>query len=165
MKLETVPSRSRVWESTEVEAFCRASEAEGYTSIGFAVRLMLHLGQRSVDVLRLMWSQHADGGLDIRQTKTGKRIRVPLLPATRERLYAADRTSKHAVVSEATKRPYKMDHFRHEFAQLHAVAELPADLQVRDLRRTAATELGAARATDDEIRAVTGHTSRGIVAV
>jgi hypothetical protein len=89
----------------------------------------------------------------------------PLLPVTRERLDAADRTSKHVVVSAATKRPYKMVHFRHEFAQLHAAAELPTDLQVRDLRRTAATELGAARATDDEIRAVTGHTSRGIVAV
>ena len=53
----------------------------------------------------------------------------------------------------------------HEFARIRALAELPAELQFRDLRRTAATELGTAGATDDEIRAVTGHRSRNVVAV
>lgn len=56
---------------------------------------------------------------------------------------------------EATGRPYQKFHFGHEFARIRALAQLPAELQFRDLRRTAATELGAAGATDDEIRAVT----------
>ncbi len=39
------------------------------------------------------------------------------------------------------------------------------DVQFRDLRRTLATALGAAGCTDDQIRAITGHKTRSVVAV
>lgn len=69
------------------------------------------------------------------------------------------------VVSEETGRPYQESAFQHEFARIRAASGLPVDLQFRDLRRTLATALGAAGCTDDEIRAITGHTTREVVAV
>lgn len=46
-----------------------------------------------------------------------------------------------------------------------ADAGLPSGLQVRDPRRSGATELGEAGATDDELRAVTAHATREVVGV
>jgi integrase len=40
-----------------------------------------------------------------------------------------------------------------------------SNLQFRDLRRTLATALGAAGCTDDQIRAITGHQTREVIAV
>ena len=68
-------------------------------------------------------------------------------------------------MSEATKRPYSKHFLSHEVARIRALAGLPTDLQFRDLRRTAATDMGKHGATDDELRGVTGHRSRGVVAV
>lgn len=91
-------------------------------------------------------------------------MRVPVTPSMQTMLGKVKRDAVQVIVSEAD-RPYQKFHFGHEFARIRALAQLPAELQFRDLRRTAATELGATRATDDEIRAVTGHRSRGVVAV
>ena len=66
---------------------------------------------------------------------------------------------EHIIVSETTGLPYKADHFRHEFARIRELSGIPTTLQFRDLRRTAATEMGEAGATDDELRAMTGHMS------
>jgi hypothetical protein len=73
--------------------------------------------------------------------------------------------STRVIVSEATKRPYVGDHFRHEFARIRTEASLPNDLQFRDLRRTALTNAGDNGATDDELRALSGHMSRDVLSV
>jgi integrase len=68
-------------------------------------------------------------------------------------------------VSENTGRPCREACFQHTFAEIRTAAGLSDDLRYRDLRRTFATALGAAGCTDDEIRSLTGHKTRSVVAV
>jgi len=167
LHLITPDSRSRVWTPAEVGLFCAQAGHEGRASIGLALRLALALGQRQGDVLALRWSAFSGRGFTIQQNKTGARIIVPLPRELAAELGDMQRPAEHILLSETTGNPWVdgEDHFRHEFARIREAAGLPKDLQFRDLRRTAATDLGAAGATDDEIRAVTGHQSRGVVAV
>ena len=61
------------------------------------------------------------------------------LLAEKARQSAADTASTHAVVCEMTKRPWQVDTFRHEFRRIANAAGIPAEIQFRDLRATAAT--------------------------
>ncbi|WP_081505892.1 tyrosine-type recombinase/integrase [Azospirillum lipoferum] len=133
--------------------------------MALAVRLALDIGQRQGDILALKWSDYDGTAFSLVQGKTKHALRVPVTPAMQALLGKLKRDAVQVIVSEATGRPYQKFHFGHEFARIRALAQLPAELQFRDLRRTAATELGTAGATDDEIRSVTGHRSRGVVAV
>jgi hypothetical protein len=101
----------------------------------------------------------------ITQSKRGARVRVPVMQETRRWIEETPRTSTRIIVSEATGRPFSTFHFGHEFARIRKAAGLPHDLQFRDLRRTALTEAGDSGATDDELRAMSGHTSREVLSV
>jgi len=166
LHLITPDSRSRVWTPAEVAHFCAAAKAADRPSLSLAVRLALAIGQRQGDVLALLWGQFDGRAVTLRQSKTGTRIMVPLPKELAAELSAAKGEPADSILrSETTGKAWGRFHFRHEFARIRDGAGLPKDLQFRDLRRTAATELGAAGATDDEIRAVTGHLSRSVVAV
>ncbi len=165
MKLGTPASRHRVWTEAERDRFCAAAEAVGRPSMSLAVLLGWCLGQRPSDLRTLSWTAYDGKTIQLRQGKTDRLIAVPCLLELRRRLDNTARTSTQVVVSEATKRPYLESDFQHRFAEIRDAAGLPADLQFRDLRRTLATALGAAGCTDDQIRSVTGHTTRNVVAV
>lgn len=168
LRVRQPASRSRVWTTAEVEAFCKAAVGAERPSMALAVMLGWCLGQRPDDLRTLAWTAYEDGPeptMAIRQAKTDKLVLVPVLPELRTVLAITARVSTQIVVSEVTGRPYKESDFQHTFARLREAAELPADLQFRDLRRTVATALGAAGCTDDQIRAITGHVTRNVVAV
>ena len=165
MGLVTPPSRDRVWSLAERDALIATAIAEGRPSMGVAIMLGWCLGQRPADLRTLTWSAYDGKAVALRQAKTDTRIWVPALPELRTLLDRATRSSTQIVVSEATKKPYLASAFEHLFAELRAKAGLPGDLQFRDLRRTLATALGAAGCTDDQIRAITGHKTRAVVAV
>lgn len=164
MPLHKGEARDRRWTDEERATFCAAAERLGRPSIALAVRLAYDLGQRERDVLRLTWHNYGGGAFSFRQTKTGKAVGVPVSAETRAALDAMDRTGVHVVISEITGQPYGGQAFRDAFATIRRKAGLPADLQFRDLRRTALSEIGEAGGTDDEIRAVSGHKSRNVVA-
>jgi hypothetical protein len=167
MKLRvTAPaSRDRVWTLDERDRFVAAAKAHGRPSMAAAVVLGWCLGQRPADLRTLAWTAWDGRTVALRQAKTGALVRVPALPDLRTLLDDLPRTSTQIVVSETTKRPYQESAFQHLFAEIRTKAGLPADLQFRDLRRTLATALGAAGCTDDQIRAITGHKTRNVVAV
>ena len=165
LRLRTLAPRRRVWSPEEVRAFIAAAQAEGRDSMALAVELAYDTGQRQADILKLTWTQYDGTAFTLRQSKTSAPVIAVVSPEMQARLSTVERRGVQLVVSEATAKPYKKDHFAHEFARLREVAGLPKDLQFRDLRRTAATELGQAGATDDQIRAQTGHKSRNVVAV
>ena len=123
------------------------------------------LGQRPADLRTLPWAAYDGVRVSIRQAKTDAHIAVPALPELRALLNTTPRRSTQMVVSEVTGRPYRESDFQHTFAEIRDSAGLKKDLQFRDLRRTLATALGSAGCTDDQIRGVTGHKTRGVVAV
>ncbi len=166
MHMTSGDARTAVWTPDQVDTVCRAATAAGRPSIALAIRLAYDIGQRQGDVLRLTASAWNGTSIRVRQGKTGSTVIVPVAPETRALIDGRKKTdSTQLIVTEHGGKPYASHHFRHEFAAIREAAGLPDNLQFRDLRRSAATELGAAGATDDEIRAVTGHRSREVVKV
>lgn len=162
--IEAPESRATVWTPEEVNELIAVAIANGRLAVALAAKLAYHSGQRPTDVLGLSWSQWDGSGFWVKQSKTGERVFAPVSPVLAAELNAMPKEGIYLVLTES-KRPYARAHFSREFALVRALAQLTPDLQFRDLRRTAATELGRAGATDDEIRSVTGHRNRGTVAV
>jgi integrase len=158
-------SRAVVWTPEELNELVAVAVANGSPSVALAARLAYDSGQRPTDVLRLSWSQWEGSGFWVKQSKTGQKVFAPVSAGLAAELNSMTKEGFYIVISESTKRPYKRHHFAHQFASVRSQATLEPTLQFRDLRRTAATELGNSGATDDEIRAVTGHKSRNVVSV
>jgi len=165
LRVATPDSREIVWTDEERATFCEQAEKEGRRSIALAVMLAWGTGQRPADILNMTRAADKGGHIAIRQAKTGRDMRIPILPELRAALDGATGTGLQFVVSETTGRPYKQSDFQHWFAWIRERAGLPKHLRFADLRRTTATALGKAGCTDDEIRAITGHKTRSVVAV
>jgi integrase len=158
LRIKAPRPREIYWTAPQVDAFLKAADGDGRTSLALAVHLAVNLGQREGDVLRLAWSQYQDGTFTLRQHKTGRLVSVPATGELGEALADAPRLSPTIVISETTGKPYLEDHFRHEFARIRTLAGLPDSLRFMDLRRTAVVRLAEAGCSVPEIAAVTGHT-------
>ena len=165
LRVTAPASRHRVWTLAERDAFTAAARQVERPSMALAVMLGWCLGQRPADLRTLAWSAYDGRTIRIRQAKTDQPVAIPALPELRALLETTPRVSTQMVVSENTQRPYRESDFQHTFAEIRNGASLPADLQFRDLRRTLATALGAAGCSDDQIRSITGHQTREVVAV
>lgn len=165
MRLSTVGGNTRVWTMDEVTTLAAKARELGHHSIAAAVLLAAYTAQRPADILAVAWSAYDGRTLAFVQAKTGRAVPVPVIAPLRQALAETKRADAlQIVVDEATGRPYAMDRFQKRFAEVRQAAGLPAELKFYGLRHTAATALGAAGATDDEIRAITGHATRAVVA-
>jgi len=168
-RLRSVRPRQVVWTPEQVAAFTAAATAAGRHGLALAVELAYDIGQRQGDIRSLTWEQFTGTALVLRQAKTGTPVHAALSPEMAARLTALapppDQRRGVLLVLNTRDKPYSLHGFTHEFAKIREAAGLPDTLQFRDLRRTAATEMGEAGATDDELRAMTGHLSRNVVAV
>ncbi|GEO81944.1 tyrosine-type recombinase/integrase [Pararhodospirillum oryzae] len=166
LRIKPAAERDQVWTEENIAALTDAALGAGRPSVALAVHLGFWLGQRQGDILSLPWSAYDANArtCEIRQSKTGTRLVVPVFPELAALLDSTPRRSPVIVVNEGTGRPYTMEPFSKLFRKVAKTAGLPTDLQFRDLRRTAATRLGEAGCSDDEIRAITGHKSRSVVA-
>jgi integrase len=171
-----------VWSPEAVAAFVASADRLGLYSIGTAVALDEWLGQREGDVLALTRAQYRGGVLHVKQSKTGAQVELPLagVPALAARLEAelarqavrkVTALDATLIISEATRRPYKGEHFSHAFARVRekaaaaaraagyeALAVELAQVKFMHLRHTAVTRLAEAGASIPQIGAITGHT-------
>lgn len=137
-----------------------------------AYMLGLWTGQREGDVLRLARARYDGEAITIRQgrpeARRGKGRKGPLveltIPAARPlRDYLATVSFPGLLfVTLDDGRPVPPTHFRHELRRHLDALGLP-DLHFHGLRHTTATALAEAGATDAEIMAITGHTTRQMV--
>jgi integrase len=116
LRIKSPRPRETYWTAEQVEAFNKTARARGRPSLALAAYLAVSLGQREGDVLRLAWSQYEAGSFTLRQRKTGRLVSVPATAELSDVLAAAARKSPTIVIAETTGRPYREDHFRHEFA-------------------------------------------------
>lgn len=76
---------------------------------------------------------------------------------------ASDSLTRQAalILTTPTGRPWKSDHFRHEWGEATAAAKLTG-LHFHDLRGTAVTMLAEAGCTEAEIASITGHSNQAV---
>ena len=156
LKMQTRPPRHQIWTQSDQDGFLETAHEMGYASVALAFLLAVCTAQRQGDILKLCWTQYADDNIRLRQSKTGRWIRVPVLPELKAALDVTPLKSEFVVCSESTGEPYKSDYFRHLFREIATKAGLK-HLQFRDLRRTAIVRLAEAGVSTGGITAISGH--------
>jgi integrase len=147
------------WPQEAIEDFRAAAP------VGTRARLVFDLlhgtGQRIGDVLRMRWDDIEDGGLWVRQGKTGARLWVPLTPTLAATLAATPRAGMTILVG-ANRRPlsYRAAHD----AVMKIRKQIDAETHdLHALRYSAASELAAAGCTDEQIESITGHATVAMI--
>lgn len=172
MRIPELAPRTVLWEPDQVKKLIETADEMGFPSIGTITLLCYDLCARPGDMRQLTWSNFDGMYVDYMQEKTKTTLSVLTSPRLCARLSSlldsangGEKRPKDAIVlAETTGRPYTKDHLVKCFARVRARSGLPTHLQLRDLRRTGATEMAESGCTEDELRAVTGHQSREILA-
>lgn len=187
LKLKTTAPRVAVWSPPKINAYVAVGDELGTYSVGDAVVVALHSGQRQGDVLTMPPRIFDTKRIALIQHKRGALVDVPMTPALlarvaaiRERWKAANVAARETLITdERTGRPYTGNSFRKAFAAVRAeaVARHPelaeaerfqpalADLRFQDLRDTAVTRLAMVPCTLPQIAAITGHSPDHITSV
>ena len=164
MQIPGLPTRKILWEPEQVENIIKTADQMGYPSIGTITLLTYDLCARPGDMRQLKWDNYGGGVFDYTQEKTGTIMTVPASPRLVERLERIRDRQEFIAICETTGQPYSKDLLVKYFARIRRAAGVPTHLQLRDLRRTGATEMAESGCTEDELRSVTGHQSREILA-
>ena len=163
MGLRTLPPRLILWEPEQVAKFIKTADDLNLSSIGTIALMCYDMCQRPGDMRQMTWDSYNGQEFDFVQEKTKERVTIPASPRLRDRLEQHRNNHTHVAVYEVTGKAHDRWTVYKTAAKVRQEAGLPADLQIRDLRRTGATEMAEAGVTEDELRAVTGHKSRGIL--
>ena len=160
------PPRRQLWTDQQLDSFTRKADELGLTSVGRCAFMCMELMQRPGDILSLTWDayQESDKVWQIRQSKRGAVVRVPETRRLRLALNGIRRGAKRdrtkgnsgLVCPTATGKRWHRRNFTKAARRVARAAGLPDELQVRDLRRTAATEGATSGATPAEMMAVGG---------
>lgn len=165
MGIRSLDDRVVLWQPEQVEQFIDKADSMGFESIGTLALLCYDLCQRPSDMRVLMWSDLKEGVFSFTQQKTDTKVEIPASERLLDRLRASPQHSDYIVVCETTGRPYDRRLYNKRVSRIRQAAGLPTDLQLRDLRRTGATEMAEAGCTEDELRSVTGHQSRDVLSI
>lgn len=165
-KLAMTPEdeRETVWQPDYIDRFIDAAYACGKPQVAIAMMLAYNLGQRINDTLTIRWDDIRHGKYQDRSQKTDTPVNIPLSDRLITALQDWPRKSEYIIVTDKWGTPYTTDGFRCLFRTVRDHAGLPKDVQFRDTRRTVATQLADAGATEDEILAVGGWKTRQIAA-
>lgn len=151
----------KIWLDADVRAFLVKAGPE----LQLALILARDTGQRQGDLLRLTWASYDGAYIRLTQSKTGRRVEIPVTQRLKAALTKAraNRTEVEAttILTRPDGQPWKVDHFRHAWRAVTQAAGLDG-LRFNDLRGTAVTELADAGCTSIEIAAITGHSLKSV---
>lgn len=164
LEVKSAPARSVSWTEEQVFEAIQWALGKGYKGLAVALCLMYDTGQRPIDILYLTYAsiKKDDLGLyvDITQTKRGRKVKPALSLYTigllgGEEQVLAQPDDKFVVEIKSRESLNK------QFNQLRADKPEFKKLQMRDLRRSALTEMGSA--SDDLMVSVSGHSDRDML--
>ena len=188
LMIETPDPRVAIWGNAKIAAMIETADAIGDHSVGDAIFLALHSGQRLGDVLAIPPRILEEGRIALTQFKTDALVDAPMTPQLRVRFAeirarwrAAGVAARATVVAEEPSgRPYPDRHrfgkafrrVRAECASRHPELRAAgrfqpglAELRFQDLRDTAVTRLALAGCSLIQISAITGHAPDHIATV
>ena len=149
----------KIWTEEHVAAFM----AMAPETLQRALVLALETGQRQGDLLVLPWSAFDGTWIRLRQSKTGRKVNVPITRRLRAVLENTRRTSP-VILTNARGLPWRPNAFRKAWGAVSSKAGL-IDRTFHDLRGTAVTRLSEAECTPQEIATITGHSLRDVGAI
>lgn len=125
--------------------------------------LALYTGQRQGDLLRLPWSGYEDGRIRLRQSKTGRRVSIPVTAALEAELATIPKRST-VILTSTDRRPWTADGFRASWGRACDAAGI-SGVTFHDIRGTAVTKLFEAGCSVGEIATITGHALGNVEAI
>lgn len=145
------------WPQTLIDDFRKATPLS--TRERLLMELCLGTGQRIGDVLEMRWSDIRDGGINIKQNKTGKHIWVPILPSLQE---ALDMTPRRSVFLLTNQNATNKWSYRGASQAIRKIRENIGALKydIHSWRYNAACELVEAGCNDELVASVTGQSSK-----
>ncbi len=154
--LKTGPGH-KSWPMVAIERFREGAPSE----LVWAMEVGLYTGQREGDCLTIGWRHYDSGVIAVAQAKTGARLDIPVHPHLAEVLATIPRRGT-MMLTTSTGRPWKPDHFCHQWRKAILVCGLDG-LTFHGLRHTAGNMLAEAGCTDREIMAILGHKTAAMV--
>lgn len=149
---------NRPWSQAAREAF----EAAAGPRERMLYELCIGTGQRFSDVLAMKWTDLKSGEIHVQQSKTGKALVIPLTGRLRRYLRQTPHTGVY-MVAKNIREPMRKSTIDKALRKARAGTDAEG-FTIHGLRYTAAEELALAGCSDDEIAAITGHTSVAMVA-
>jgi integrase len=155
VKLPSVKSDGfHTWTDNEIEQF------EAHHPIGskprLALALLLYTIQRRSDVVKMGRQHIRDGVLRVTQSKTNKKLVLPVRPELKAVLDATP--SEHLTfLVTATGKPYSANHFSETFREWCDAAGLPKHCSAHGLRKAGCRLLAEKGCSASEIAAWSGH--------
>lgn len=146
----------RAWTDAERETF-EARWPLG-TTARTAYALALYTGSRRGDVREMRWADIDGDVVRIVQGKTKRALVLPVLPALRQALDAAERRGA-TILAKSNGDPYSAKTLSESVREWRRAAGLPNDCTLHGLRRTLGKTLAEGGATTRQIMDVLGHTS------
>ena len=158
LSLAHLPPRTQRWTPEQVTTvIAKAIELELF-GWARAIAIAYDTSQRLSDILSATWAQYDGEGIVFNQAKVRRKkpveIWVPLWPETIKMLNDVDRTAVTIVTGERGRPIRQQAYFGRRFREICRAAQIPDELQFRDLRRTAATEVSAG---GGRVESLTGH--------
>ncbi len=158
-RLYKASRQDKIWRKDQVAAFLAAAPAEMVVGI----MLGLWTGQRQGDLPRLPWSAYDGRRLQLRQSKTGRRVVVPVGGPLKALLDGMTRRGP-LIMTSSFGRPWTSDGFRTSWAKACRRAGITS-LTYHDLRGSAVVRLALAGATVPQIATLTGHSLKDVEAI
>src|SRR5215469_12107538 len=140
-----------IWSEDDEAAFLATAPAH----LHLPLLLGLWTGQRQGDLLRLTWKAYNGQDIQLRQSKTGIRVLIPIGVPLKAMLDATKRQSPVILVN-SDGRPWTPDGFRASFFKARDAARI-SGVTFNDLRGTSVTRLALVGCTEAQIVAITGH--------
>jgi integrase len=164
-RMKSTPSRDVVWERDEVKLAIHTADSMGMYNLGTMMMMCYHLCQRPGDMRQLLWSNYDGETFRFKQEKTGTDMELDASPDLAARLttYKSQNPEDLIVPNDSTGRGHNRSSYNTNLSRIRDKCGLSSNLKMADLRRTGATEMAESNCTEDELRAVTGHKSRGML--
>jgi integrase len=146
----------KIWTADDEAVFLERAPAH----LHLALLLALWTGQRQGDLLGLPWSSYDGKNIRLRQSKTGRRVVIPVGAPLKVALEQAPKRST-IILTNGDGAPWTSDGFRASWGKACKIAGV-VGVTFNDLRGTAVTRLAIAGCTEAEIATITGHSLRDV---
>jgi integrase len=156
-KLHKSNRADKIWSAGDEAAFlARAPE-----HLALAFHMAIWTAQRQGDLLAMTWSAYTGEYIRWQQQKTGVRVEVPILEPLKSLLDARRGKPLETILQTTRNTRWTTTGFQTSWRKVCIDAGIRG-VTFHDLRGTAVTRLAVAGATEAQIAALTGHSTRDV---